>query len=414
MRALKIYNTVPALVALVLALTLAGCDGNDIGSSIFDPNWEAERPSPIVSSVEPTSTALAGVGRVVIHGENFVPGETVVFFDGARATILEESTDRLVVRVPNYEADPAKLRVTVLGAEYFSEERDHRLIPAIRTRGAVLATEVPQGMTVDAAGNIYYATLRGGVPAGVIRIPAAAPATEEPVSPPQGWTYVDLAMLPDGRIVLARGLAPLVYVLDPAVGGIPTVYQQAGGLGRVDRLTTDDQGNVWTTGLNVGVYRITPERQITHFPFPTDPRAIRVHDGHVYVLAARPTEGDAGVWRGAIINGTMTFEPYFIFNDHTELAGATPQAMEVMPDGRLFVTTGRRGYYMVEIHPDGQWNTFYSNLATLQPQMTRLTLGPDNYLFAVRQATQYVTIGGATTTSAPAIVRIDLNWQEGR
>ncbi len=54
---------------LILAAFLVGC-GENPAPSLFDPTKQS-KPTPIINSFIPPDSALAGVGEVIINGDNF-------------------------------------------------------------------------------------------------------------------------------------------------------------------------------------------------------------------------------------------------------------------------------------------------------------------------------------------------------
>jgi hypothetical protein len=400
----RLRYALPSLfVAAVMMIGLTGCDWDDSGASLFDPNFTAERPDPVITEIVPGQTTLAGVGRVTIHGSNFSsnPEENIVLFAEERATVLEASPERLVVRAPNVVADVVPLRVTVLGAMNYAGDRQLRLIPAVQRHGQLAQTDVPQGMTIDPDGNLYVGIIRGTSPQGVWRIDAGTGAADQIVAP-QPWTYVDMAYHPDGNIYMVRGVLPVIYRI-PLEGGAPQVFQQNPQLGQVNRIEVDGGGNLWVGGGGGNIVRVAmPGGERTRYPFVGDVRGIVYRSGYLYVSAIRDNEG--GLWRGSVDASGLIgeFQRLINFEDHSALAGATPADLVVRANGQVLLGTSRANYALLQVEQDGSWSSLYGNLSGVAPTFFSMELGSQNYLYAARQGTTF------------GIFRIDLQWQEGR
>jgi streptogramin lyase len=397
---------------IIMALVVSACDLDNAGDSIFDPNFEHPDPNPTVERVEPTVTTLAGVGEVTIFGTNFstVPEENLVLFDGERATVLEASPERLHVRVPNTTGENLQLRVTRVRSEFYSEARDHNLIPAVVRWGSLIeGLESPRGITMDADGNLFVAIFSGASPGGILRV---SPDNErEQFVAPQGWTYVDMAYNPvDGQIYLARGALAVIYRMSPDNGAAPAVFTFQPALGPINRIAADEWGNIWAGGASNNIHRITPLTIATSYPLEGDIRGIDYGQGYVYVSLLR--DGSAQLWRAPVDEAGTTgdFQSVLRFDDHPALAGATPGDVVVREDGSVFLGTSRSTanarYALLHVQPDGSWRSFYGtgmgSLPSMLGTMSGLVLGPNNYLYAARQP------------GPNDVVRIDLQYQEGR
>ncbi len=380
---------------------VAGCEADNLGGELFNPDHEYERPTPTINQVIPSARTLAGVGRVEILGSNFVsdPDETLVLFEGQRAQYLEApTTDRLVVRAPNVEGEAVPVHVTVLGAEFFADPYHIELIPAITERGGFVPQDSPRGIAVDDEGKVYVGMFFGASPSGVIRI---TPENErEQVVAPQGWAYVDLA-IHDNYMYMARGAVPIIYRVDLSNIETPnTPWMLMPAMGGINRLTVDEWGNIWAGGNSGNISHITPDQDRTPVPFQGDIRGLAYGNGFLYVSAIRNEVG--GLWRVPVsASGAGEFEQILDFST-MGFAAYNPGGVEVKDNGNVFIGTSSSSNALLEVSPGGEWKAFYSELPDMQPTLTGLALGPDNYLYGARQGV------------SEQVVRIDLQWEQGR
>lgn len=394
------YALPSLLVAVIMMIAVSGCDWDDAGASLFDPNADPARPDAVVTEIVPAQTTLAGVGQVTIHGSNFsaTPEENIVLFNDARATVLEASPERLVVRAPNVQGDAVQVRVTTVGAINYSQARPIQLLPAVTSLGGFAPQESPRGMVTDDQGNTYVAIFFGPNPAGVLRI--TPDNQREQFVAPEGWTYVDMTFHPDGQIYMARGALAVIYRMSPETGQ-PGIWMFQPAMGPINRLEADEWGNIWAGGTSGNIHHITPAQERTSYPFAGDIRGISYHDGYLYVSGIR--EGVGALWRAAVTaSGAGEFEDFLVFSQHAALDGATPADVLVRDDGSLFLATSRAEYALLHVQADGSWSSFYQPLSSMQPTLTGMSMGPNNYLYASRQG------------ASPSVVRVDLQWREGR
>jgi hypothetical protein len=400
----RLRYALPSLfVAAIMMIGLTGCDWDDSGASLFDPNFTAERPDPTITSISPNNWAFGGVGPVVITGTGFSsdPAQNVVLFNEERGQVLEASPERIVVRPPQIFGD-LNLRVTTLGAlGYASGELNLRR--AIEPFGGLTSVEAPRGIGVDGAGNVY-AALFGASPAGIAKFTPDGERTAH--VPPQSWTYIDIAGASDGTLYLARGITPLIYRVPPE-GGPPTVFRNVGAGRQVNTVTIDQYGNVWAGGGLPDVYRVTQDNQLEVFPFTGVVRVIRAHGDYIYVAATRDNVN--GIFRAPLdaAGNIGAFQPFFDFGG-TYNTQAPIRAMDIAADGTIYAG-GDFAESIVMVRPDGSSSPLYPGLNQMRPMVIGMAYSPEGFLYVSRVTTETASL---TPGSPPnTILRVDLRPQ---
>jgi hypothetical protein len=365
----------------LLGAVLIGCDLGD-GESLYDPDYQSA-PAPVISSVDPPELALAGVGQIVITGQNFSsnPDENLVYFNERRAILLESSATQLIVRPPNFASDDIVIKVAVLKAVEFSNEWPYVLELAVEPGwGGLSDQQAPYGIASDADGNIYTSVLGDGEFGGIKQITPDQERSD--YAPRQAWVYPTLLRGPDGNLYAARGPATFAAIYTAPPGGVtPSPWLLGGGLGRIRSFDFDQHGNIWGGGNNnPGLYRVTPDKEVEVFEFDhSDVRSVRVFDGAVYVAAI--TDGKHNIWRFPFTEPGEVGEPelYFAFSDSYGLEGAGALAITFSAAGELFIgTNGADG--LIIVYPDKSWEPFYPG--TLSNTIDALVWGPGQDLFA--------------------------------
>ncbi len=374
---------------LVLGVMSAGgCDTGPAGS-LYDENREF-MPDPVIDRIEPAS-ALAGIGTLTIFGENFSsdPSQTLVFFGDRQAEVLEASPSELVVSTPNLPGDEINVRVTVVGAEAFSNAVIYRLDPAVERFGAIADFEEVFGITTDAEGNVYMSLFSSNVSAGIKRL---TPGGERSDYVASTFQWNDLNLDSQGYLYGVRNVRA-VFRFPPGGGNAETWAVADDASARFRALSVDDDDNVWVGGGGGNVYLITPNAEFTAFPIEASVTAIEVSDGFVYLgLAGNP----ASVVRHEIQQGGSLGSRAVVF---TAPAGVDVLSLALGEGGEVLVGTNAADpIYVVEA--DGSSDVFYRGL--LEPSASRLTWGAGAVLYMVR---------GRTGTTTPDLIRINTPFE---
>ena len=308
------YQFFLPVTLLVISGLMFGCD--DDSDTIFDPDKEMD-PDPEIQQVVPENQAFAGVGSVtlqgiepvVIYGENFGADKdrVDVYFGESQGDVLELHEDRVVVTPPDDPGEDRKIRVSVIGAEKYSEV-DYELIAIFDTFPGLEDADEPRGLTTDPGGVLYAANIKSESFDGVHRFYRDGSSDE--FLEPENWTYRRMRHGPDGAIYLLRGgTIPIVYRAEEGQDTPDLFSGPAHGMALED-LDFDRNDNLWTGGQNHGdddqdILRIDiyADDDPVHYRFEGDIYAIRAYQGDLYVSAQRYEDDDAnepnqsGVWR---------------------------------------------------------------------------------------------------------------------
>ncbi len=386
------------LTALVASLAVGAAVGVFSGCteepppSVYDENY-VSRPQPVVTSITPAGSGLAGVTTITLAGSNFsaVPGENTVFFDAVPATILQASTTEIRVIAPVLVKDSIKVRVAVFRAELFSEIRYYRLDAAVEPFGGLSQNDEPAAIASDTAGNIYVSLLSGGTGVGIKKFtPEGVRSDYAPAGGITKWTT--LKMGPGGVLYAAR-LLRVIYTI-PAGGGAPAIWlAPASGVGNVADMDFDQNGNLWAGGNNAAVYRVKPDKTIKSFPFTANIRAVRVIENYLYVGGKR--DSLEKVWRFPILSADSLgpVEEYYNLSSYYTPNGPGVQSINFAADGDLYIgTDGADG--IIVVHPSKAAEPLYPGLFT--PSMVSLAWGKGNF--------QY----GSRSVNSPALLKINM------
>lgn len=365
--------------SISLMVGTIGCETGP-ADSLFDPDRDF-RSDPVISTMNPPGQALAGIGTITIEGQNFspVPEENLVFFDDVRATVLEASPTQLVVRSPNLPKQGISVKVTVVGAENVSNAGTYILEPAVVDFGAIKDFEEPFAIATDDDGNVYVSLFANAASVGIKKILPDG-TRQDYVSTTFKWDALELAS--DGYLYGVRGVQA-IFRFPPGGGERENWAILSDRSARLVALDFDEQGNAWVGGRGGNIYRITPDVNITSFPFEQDVRALKTFAGHLYVASV--TGPNATIWRFPITDaGLGPQEPYFALTQETG-AGVVPFSLAFSQSGELFVGTNAPDP-LILVDQDGSWEFFYRGL--LKPPAFSLAWGQGPNLFLSRTDTE--------------------------
>ena len=381
------------LLPIVLAAAaLAACDVGDPGS-LYDPD-ATDGPTPVISSVSPGGVVLAGIDEVTITGQNFspVPTEnTVLFEDGggvvAQGTVLAASPTELRVRVPNTPNPNLRLRVSVRGAQSFSNAVAAPLTAAVLPFGDLDAgiQEDPRGITSDADGTLYVTLYRLGQPFGIKQF---TPDGVRSDYSSQDALWVGLTPSADGEaLVGARQIRALFRLPE---GDDRSTFAAVPAGASLSALTTTPSGDIWaggsnTTAANASLYRVAPDGTTTAFPFAPTVRGLASTDDALYAATVRVANAqvvESAVWRFPLGADGSIGDGQVIYDVTADLgAGIGANAVAVAEDGTVFVGTNAPDP-IVEVSPDGAAQALYPGV--LPSPIESLSWGLGSTLYAVQ------------------------------
>lgn len=290
----------------ILILVIAGCDGDS--SSLYDPGYEADRPDPTISVIEPEDGWIAGVDTVVIRGENFSaqPEENRVYFGGLPGIIHSATSTEIKVRPSRVVGEQLPVKMAVRFAINFSNEMSYRLDQAVFPAPGSISNDNILAVATDDNGGIFFAFQEGDdqIPRGIKKWDTNDDSVEQILPSRINWTSLKIG--PDGLVYGARNIFG-IYRQTPS-GTIDNNPFAVGNSGEayVD-IDFDEDQNLWAVGNNANIFRIDIETgSIERFPFEGNLRAVRYYNGKLY-MGGRFDDGSENgsleIWTMDVSNG---------------------------------------------------------------------------------------------------------------
>ncbi|MFZ1080334.1 MAG: IPT/TIG domain-containing protein [Candidatus Kryptoniota bacterium] len=342
------------VISIAVSLTINGCTKVN-APSLYDPNFKS-LPQPVVDSLSPAGSALAGVDTITIYGKYFSANRDSdgIYFNSTllyNTSIISASQSQLVVKAPALSGDSIQVRVYVIGAVDFSSTVTYELIAAISPFSTLASGEAAYGLCTGTDANLYAslsnANLSGTKDEGIFKIDTTTGSRTSYASPTSGnvdWGAIKFG--PGGYIYAVKGNRAVYRIPQ---GGSGAIWASASS-GTFSDLDFDQNGNLWVAGTN-NIYRIAQDATIKTFPFAGAIHAVRYFNGNLY-FAANVGSSPSQVFRSPLVNDSLgTPEAYFnLSSDPT--GGNTIWAITFSADGDMYAGTDSSDYLIV-IHPSG-------------------------------------------------------------
>jgi len=390
-------NLILILVLLLYGLLLNSCE-DDTTPTLYEDLPNAA--TPVITSISPSDTGLAGITVVTINGENFSSeaSKNIVFFQDYKAEILTASATQLVVRAPNLVKDSTEIKVGVQDAPLFSDVIHLNLKSSIAHIYPFQDFEIPYAIAVDSENDVFCSFIVSGNSTGISKITKGA--TIESFSPKGGESaYSEIRIGSNGQIYGAR-IPPVRALFTSAEGSAPEfIIVSDDALEKLFYLDIDNNMNFWTFGIQGFIYSISPdEATVNAFPVDISVQALRFYDGYLY--AAGVKDSVQSIWRFQVNSAENLGSAEQYFNITENLEGYTVNAITFSEDGKLFMGTSAEGLNpntIVYLEADKTMHQFYPGVLS----------GPVLHFSWGTGIGLYYTLGKAGDSQLQSVVRIN-------
>ncbi len=369
MNSSRIKRVGRAAIWLVIA-SLMACNYED-PAVIFDPNATGA-PTPVITALDPSDEAVAGVTRIRILGSNFAPAvdQNFVYFGAARGAVLAASTTELTVIPPLLIADSLTVRVEVqnafLPAVY---AQPYRLTPIATPYGNLGRVRV---ITVDGDENLFASNSGGSV------FKLARDLTVTRYGSLSFPTASTMRIGPEGFLYVQRNENIRLYRIPPGGGADAEFvrFPQA-----VSFFDFDANGNIFAGGER-GLFVLTPggaPRAVGQYQ-TTVIQAVRVFNGYVYVATGNPAPG---VSRNQILSADGSLGDNELVFDWSSASGfSTFQISDITfaEDGDLYIAAAAKAADpILVVHPDASTEILYPGVLSFV--VADFVWGNDEFLY---------------------------------
>lgn len=399
---LKQKKILISLLGVLFITSLIGCN-EDTTPSL----WESRKDSgtqPVITSMDPATEALAGVDEVVINGTGFssVLSDNFVYFGSARATVLEASATRMLVRVPNNPGDSLEVKCTILTSDYYSDPVMYKLRVAAG-EVAVKNARVPYAITLDNSNNMYFSAVISGNASGIMKVTQSG--DESSFAPKGGELYFNsLKVGPNNILYGARKVKAIFQITE----GIAPKAWATTSLGTIADFDFDNKGFIWAGGAaaNEKLYRINfnSPKVVGTFDFSGEVKAVRYYDNALYVAATR--DNAEKIYKIPVVSDSVLDVANAVeyFNFSTDYPEAKISCITFSSEGVLYAgntdTLTTNAPPIIMVNSDKSSSVFFDVLlgdAIYRTPVTSMCWGTGDDLYFVR---------GTVSGAASQVVRV--------
>lgn len=344
-----LYKTLITLI-LPFVVFINGCA--DVPTASIQEYPSLNLPAPVLSTVEPSNQALAGITEITITGTNFSADSrnNRVYFNGIPGTILSGTTTQLVVKVPNVVADTVMVKIAVVGAQDFSNQYQYKMVSAWEVYYPFDAiAEKAYGIIVDNSSNLFVNLYD----IGIWKI---TPDKQKSLYVPKGNTqkWDNFRYGPGGELYGVRSARGVWKIVENVGPGSPWAAPTAGV---IVALEFDGNQNLWALNNNNTIFKFKQDRTITSYPFTGVLRAVRLFNNDLYVAATK--DNIEGVWRIPIdANGDLGTEVLYFETTNLRL-GAKITAIGFAADGDMILGLDKGPDPLLVVKPDKTYEDLY-------------------------------------------------------
>jgi hypothetical protein len=375
----NLYKTFRILSILGLSILLFSCNNDEVAPSLYDlPVGGAK--TPVINSINPPNSALAGVTIVTITGENFNPSvnNNFVFFNGQLASILSASSTELEVIPPVVISDSVIVKVSSYKSEDFSNTIIYKLEPAVSEYypfDAEQKKEFPYGIWATSQENVYVSLSALGINEIVAGTPTSLVAFA-PKGPETFFRAITLAS--DNAIYAVRGGVKGVYKVVANTSPAAFVSSANGISDNVNDVEYDATRDVIWGGGSTGIlYRIKLDKNVKKYNVDGTVNAVRVAGNDLFI--ATTTNDEEIIWKSAIINADSLGTPEQYINFTSNVDSAKIMDIVISADGDLYVGTDKSSDPVFTVHPDKSFEVLYPGL--IDGQVYSLSWGYGDVLY---------------------------------
>ncbi|MEO8230641.1 MAG: IPT/TIG domain-containing protein [Ignavibacteriota bacterium] len=369
-----IYKTFISLFLLSIVF-INGCADEPTASLEGYPSQNL--PTPILSTLEPSSQALAGITEITISGTNFSAEarNNLVYFNGVPGTILSATSTELKVKVPNVVSDTVMVKIAVVGAKDFSNQYQYKMLSAWEEYYPFNAiAEKAYGIITDDNNNLYVNLYD----IGIWKI---TPDKQKSLFVPKGNTqkWDNFRYGPGGELYGVRSARGVWKVAENVAPAAPWAAPSAGV---IVALEFDSNQNLWALNNNNTIFKIKQDKSFTNYPFTGVLRAIRIFNNDLYVSALK--DNIEGVWRIPIdANGDLGTEELYFETTNIRI-GAKISALAFAADGDLILGMDDGPNPLLVVKPDKSYETLYPGVIGANSVVSIFWPANEDYLFFVR------------------------------
>ena len=374
-------------ILLGVSIFFFSCEEPDALGSIWDGNDQGDT-TPIVSGVEPSQGAFAGIDTIMITGQHFSPdvSENLVYFNGMLGNVVSATSSLISVVPPNLVSDSVQISVAVQGAFVFGKyENLYTLRAAVVEYGPFDQFTDIYSLDLDRQENL------------IVSLNATPDAQFWIVDTDQDsavWSSSlakasGMKMGPTGSIYFVNYQRFLYRDEQGTAKENTEIFKRLNG--NATDLDFDENGNLFLggTGSTIDLVDIYNDGGLTDGVSEAknldtlDIISLKVHDSYLYVLTTTITS-DQSIYRIPILDNLGTLGDLELVFDWSAYTNKESSALcfTLSESGDLFIGSNSDSQPLTLVS-NGSPSGFYSTILTAP--ISYLSWGNDNYLYLINK-----------------------------
>ncbi|HVO73668.1 MAG TPA: IPT/TIG domain-containing protein [Ignavibacteriaceae bacterium] len=359
----KIISSFSIFFIIFFIFFLNSCKEYDDPPLIYNPQGSNVK-GPVIHSIVPSGTAVAGVREMTIIGQNFTSGDTTWIFIGNNdSPIIKSMSDDSIVIYRPRNSGLVDIKVVVpTSIDFVSMVQNYNIeAPIDSIQAFLVGSGLPNFtvMEIDKNGKYWTAanrridtTTADGLFFGIFKDRTRG-------LPTAFATVTDLKFGRGGALYACVGRAD-IYRISTAVADSnkpPLVYANLSG-GTAVKFDFDDEGNIYAGGTG-GLYIVSPltdstgtvvsSGQYTGITFID----LRVFGNYVYVADSK------NLWRSSINGGTLGTPELLANLNAANLDSCTIISFNLDIDGRVYLCLQNAASSVYVLENDNSITPFY-------------------------------------------------------
>ncbi len=355
----KIFYKISEVLLILSLIFIYSCN-QDPAPSLIDYQLETN-PTPVINSIDPPGSALAGVSILIVKGSNFSsdPSKNYIYFNGAKATVLTATSTELTVKAPKVVADTVIVKLTTYKSENFSNIFKYKLLTAQEEYFKFDPNnfQTPYAFIVNSNNEMLVSLFSNATnPFGIKKVSADRTALLDyiPMGNAQKW---DCLKFGPGNQLYGSRTVNAIWKLDQGVAPASPWTNAAGSLNK--DIEFDMNNNIWAVGTANRIYQFTQTPTNKFFAVTGTYRSVRVFNNELYVAGFRGQS--EGVWKYPILpNGDIDVAAEELYFDLSgNYPGTQVFAITFAADGDLLLGTNRDPDPIIVVHPNKTSEVLY-------------------------------------------------------
>lgn len=373
----KHINKLIVLTGLSLAFFFFASCSEDITPSLTEIAPDPLAP-PVIVSVDPPLEALAGITKLTITGSNFsaTKENNSVFFNGQPGTVINSTTTQLEVISAVVIADTVLVKVSVIGADQFSNTLIYKLKAAVTELYPFnpALSEFPYAITIDESENVYVSLSSKGTK----KIDPQGNISDFATGTTATAFFTSMTFASDNSIYAVKRIKG-VYKVSENAAPVAFISSAQGVTDNINSINFDKTRNVlWAGGSTGIIYRVTLDKSVKKYNINGNINSLKVVQNDLFI--ASTSDNKEIIWKVPIISVDSLGIPELYFDVSSKIDSVI-KVIDIVAaqDGDLYIGTNKDADPIYVIHPNLSYEVFYPGI--LNSAVYSLVWGNDKYIY---------------------------------